>query len=505
MTVPDKTVFVIPPKDRCMIRTLLFSVTLMACASTVVAQAVDVPKTNPQKLYMHYMPWFETPYSLGGNNWGWHWKMNTQNPNVVLPNGQRQIASQYYPQIGPYDSHDPDVIEYHLLLMKLSGVDGVLIDWYGVQGTNGDINSLLSASNALIDKMDDFGMEFAVVMEDRFSANISQAEANVAYLRDNYFNNPQYIRQGAGDDPLLLTFGPITFEQPSQWTQILAQAGEDVAFLPLWYEKNDAGVNADGEYSWVYQDGNSYSSHLSNFYQFRAPTLDIAGGSAFPGFDDFYQEGGAGGGYFTIPHNDGATLATTLSLAGTHSGVIDFLQLVTWNDFGEGTMFEPTVETGYDYLLQLQQYSGTPYGETDLELVHELYLARKAFAGDIGAQAELDAVASLLTQLQISDARAALLAVTDPALTGDLNGDGFVGVADLNVVLGNWNQNVTPGDWLLGDPTGDGFVGIADLGVVLGYWNTGTPPGGAAVPEPGTLGVMVVSAALTLFRGLARR
>ncbi|MEZ6192560.1 MAG: hypothetical protein R3C45_14890 [Phycisphaerales bacterium] len=50
---------------------------------------------------------------------------------------------------------------------------------------------------------------------------------------------------------------------------------------------------------------------------------------------------------------------------------------------------------------------------------------------------------------------------------GDLNGDGFVGIADLNIVLSNWNQNVTPGDYLQGDPSGDGFVGIEDLNYVL--------------------------------------
>ncbi|MEZ6191049.1 MAG: hypothetical protein R3C45_07120 [Phycisphaerales bacterium] len=69
-------------------------------------------------------------------------------------------------------------------------------------------------------------------------------------------------------------------------------------------------------------------------------------------------------------------------------------------------------------------------------------------------------------------------------IEGDLNGDGFVGIADLNIVLGAWNQNVPPGD-PLADPSGDGFVGIADLNVVLGNWNAGTPPtDAAAVPEP---------------------
>jgi autotransporter-associated beta strand protein len=73
-------------------------------------------------------------------------------------------------------------------------------------------------------------------------------------------------------------------------------------------------------------------------------------------------------------------------------------------------------------------------------------------------------------------------------LDGDLNADGFVGIADLNIVLGVWNTNVTPGDLLAGDPSGDGFVGIADLNVVLGNWNAGTPPNSnTAIPEPASL------------------
>src|SRR6476469_7351477 len=95
-------------------------------ASVPVEKAADAPK-----LYMHYMPWFQTPSSLGGtggSSWGFHWKMNTQNPNIVDASGKRQIASHYYPKIGPYDSTDHDVIEYHLLLMKYSRIDGPMVD-----------------------------------------------------------------------------------------------------------------------------------------------------------------------------------------------------------------------------------------------------------------------------------------------------------------------------------------------------------------------------------------
>jgi hypothetical protein len=43
--------------------------------------------------------------------------------------------------------------------------------------------------------------------------------------------------------------------------------------------------------------------HLTDFYTNRAPLLNWVMGSAYPGFNDFYEEGGAGSGYFTIPHS----------------------------------------------------------------------------------------------------------------------------------------------------------------------------------------------------------
>ncbi len=86
-------------------------------------------------------------------------------------------------------------------------------------------------------------------------------------------------------------------------------------------------------------------------------------------------------------------------------------------------------------------------------------------------------------------------------LTGDLDGDGFVGITDLNVILSNWNLNVTAGDLLAGDPSGDGFVGIEDLNTVLGNWNVGTPPSDSAnIPEPGMLSIWLMSALLIAHR-----
>src|SRR5262249_36600720 len=160
--------------------------------------------------------------------------------------------------------------------------------------------------------------------------------------------------------PLVCVFGPITFRTESQWTQILAQAGERGDLNALWYRQNDAGKSAGGEYAWIYQDGsrNNHLTHQENFYKVRAPALGIVGGVAYPGFHDFYQEGGTDTVIgFDIPHNNGQTLADVLSLVRRNSAKIDYLQFATFNDFGEGTMFEPTFEMGFNYLHQIQNYT----------------------------------------------------------------------------------------------------------------------------------------------------
>lgn len=371
-------------------------------------QAVKVPKTNSLPVYMHYMPWFESPETSG--SWGWHWTMNNRNPNNFTDpsTGRRDIASHYYPLIGPYGSSDPDVIEYHLLLMKLSGIDGVMIDWYGVQGSNGDINSLLRNSNALINRTDETGMKFGLILEDRFTGSVENAKANMNYARNNYFNKPEYIRHGADNDPVVGVFGPITFQQPWQWSEILSAAGEPVEFLPLWYESGEAGGNADGEYMWIYQDGMSHYDHVRNYYLNRANQMKTVMGVAYPGFNDFYAQGGAGAGYFNIPHNGGATLDQTLGLANQYRGNMEMLQLATWNDFGEGTMFEPTRETGFSYLVKLQRFTGVPYTENDLKQVHRLFNLRKQYKNDGTKQAKLNEAFNHFVALRLGDAVAAL-------------------------------------------------------------------------------------------------
>ncbi len=84
-------------------------------------------------------------------------------------------------------------------------------------------------------------------------------------------------------------------------------------------------------------------------------------------------------------------------------------------------------------------------------------------------------------------------------LAGDLTHDGFVGLDDLDILLANWNQNVTAGEHITGDLNGDGYVGLQDLDTLLLHWNQGTSPA-TTIPEPFTLCFMLFGSFTLLHR-----
>jgi Glycosyl hydrolase family 99 len=383
--------------------TRMFAAAALSVGMVVPASAQPapqpVPKTNPLPVYVHYMPWFEIPATNNGA-WGLHWTMANQNPNVIVnaATGKRQIAAHYYPLIGPYASSDPDVIEYHLLLTKYAGIDGLLLDYYG-NGAN-DLPLILRNTDSLVNRTASVGLKFGMVFEEQFAPTLAAATANMGLVGSRYIAQPNYIRQPNGK-PLVLVFGPQRYQTPADWTQILGALPNDPEFLTLWYESADAGANADGEFSWIYSD---FLNGLRNFYLNRASSLATVGGSAYPGFDSFYAQGGWGGPTWTIPLNNGQALDQTLALATQNQSRMDFLQLATFNDFGEGTMLEPTEEFGFSFLNKVQVFTGVPYGVTELTLVHRLYKLRKRYPAAPGIQAALDEASGDLSALLVPDA-----------------------------------------------------------------------------------------------------
>ncbi len=89
-------------------------------------------------------------------------------------------------------------------------------------------------------------------------------------------------------------------------------------------------------------------------------------------------------------------------------------------------------------------------------------------------------------------------AYADIPLFGDINRDGFVGLADLDLVLAGFSQHMPP--LMRPDVSGDGYVGLDDLDAVLNEWNVVTPAPGQAILEPATPGLLAAGLAAGTLR-----
>src|ERR1700744_4745841 len=132
---------------------------------TTTSGPQPVVKTNSTKVYAHYLPWFETPATSSDGKWGQHWTMANENPDIIGADGRRQIASYFYPMTGPYASSDRDIIDYQLLLMKYSGIDGVIVDWNGTHNVY-DYPLIKRNTDSLFKRIPGAGLQFSICYED---------------------------------------------------------------------------------------------------------------------------------------------------------------------------------------------------------------------------------------------------------------------------------------------------------------------------------------------------
>lgn len=380
------------------------------------------PAPGGKVLLMHYMPWYTTP--AGRGEWGSHWKgpQGQHQPDRRGPDGRPDIWSHYHPLIEPYDSADPDVLECQLLQMRLAGLHGVVADWYGI-GPHADHPSIHEATKALFEATRKFGLTFAACYEDRSvdlvvnwkrlapEHTTNELVATLRWMQEHWFSQPHYARLEGR--PLLLNFGPMYFREPAAWQAAFVDLPVRPYFFGLHHLWRQAG--ADGGFTWVHYDPwegtpdqRQILTRIGEVFTYFSSDPRQVLVSAYPGFNDVYTNEF----HHELAYQDGATLRETLQVA--LAGPWPVIQLVTWNDYGEGTMIEPTHEFGYTFLEIIQQERRKegggifPYTADDLRLPARLFALRKA--GRVTG-AELDTISRLLTAGQTGPARRRLEAL----------------------------------------------------------------------------------------------
>jgi hypothetical protein len=325
--------------------------------------AQNPSKTNAMKIYAHYMPWFVNPTASGVWN---HWTMSANALNST------NYASWYHPLTDAYASDDAIILDYQCLLMKYAGIDGVMVDWYGTQQKNDYPQNEIN-TKALLKAIEKANLKMAIVYEDATldglddSGKQTQARSDMQYLNSTYFKSSSYVK--VGDKPLLLCFGPQQLTSPKGWSYAFGTLATKPQFIVLngfSNRANDASnTNAQGEFLWVnphpsYSDKDKFGMYI---------------GGAMPGFYDHYKESGQGNGYTTYDREDGALFQRQLD-AAKNAG-LDWVQLSTWNDYGEGTIIEPTTEFKYQYLEMAQKFAGVGYTNTQFDIIYRWYQVAK--------------------------------------------------------------------------------------------------------------------------------
>lgn len=320
----------------------------------------NLPGSEPH-LLAHYMPWFRTAADPGPDSAAWdHWRWDgpgpKHDPEKLRAHGKRDIAAVYYPLIGTYDSRSRAVIRYHLETMRAAGIEGVVIDWYGV-GTASD-----EAIPAILEEAQKLGMKAALCYEEKTNflwrglSNRAQAvgcaKDDIRYVLTRYAISPAYLRRNGM--PVILQFdgwgdgklGPNYFTS-QELGEILQSQPERVAYCRQGIAPEYFGT-ACGAFQWW-----SSSAHEIRHSAETAATDVHDGRLGFfvtplaPGFDD-KGVWGWGEGRRVTPRAGLSLLRASFDLA--FDGSPELIQIVTWNDFNEGTNIEPTRENGYLYI-----------------------------------------------------------------------------------------------------------------------------------------------------------
>jgi hypothetical protein len=202
--------------------------------------------------------------------------------------------------------------------------------------------------------------------------------------------------------PVLFSFGYDGLTD-AEWSEVLPA---DRKSGPIYLSEHRRRPNADGAFDWPIP-GEGIAATRRFFKE--SANLSLRVPVAYPRFHDVYAEAKVHPSYGRIGDDNGKTFATTLQNA-LKSGA-PFIQIATWNDWGEGTQVEPSTEFRYRDLETIQrsrrEWSGPAFVAEpgDLRLCDRLYRLRKAKAARGEA---LDEWARLIAEGRFSAARKTL-------------------------------------------------------------------------------------------------
>jgi len=257
-----------------------------------------------------YFPWYDE-----------HWDQAGYTP-----------FTRYTPTLGAYyDIKDPPTIQQHMEWAKSAGIQVLIPTWRGEPGGSGISNTTFGAGSEhmdtkighLLDQLLQHGMKIAVYYEVEGYADptAAQIQAEFDYLVTRYFGHPAYLH--VGGLPVIFVYSP------GEGSTMLARYSDATSSFTTAY------INA------IYADGSTPAPQgRHTFSSDRA----VSAGNSYTILPGFWRI-------------DEVNPRTSRDLATWQTNVADMVAsgkdwqlIICFNEWGEGSQIEPSVELGAVYL-----------------------------------------------------------------------------------------------------------------------------------------------------------
>jgi hypothetical protein len=276
-----------------------------------------------------------------------------------------------------YSSTDPAQVHRQITDMISRGIDGVIIDWYG-SNTFED-----QATQVVMEEAESHpGFTFAIMVDQGTikwdscpGCSPQQALINqLQYVEQKYFSSPAYMTDLGR--PVVTNFN-IDLAYSIDWNAVNAA----LSTHPLFLFQNNSGfthVLSGGSYSWVMPTTSDYGmSYLSSFYGAGISSGEQVVGAAYKGFNDSLA---AWGSHRIMGQQCGRTWLNTFSEINAlynPTKSLPALQLVTWNDYEEGTEIESGIDNCFSVSAAVSGNSlnWTPKGDERTVDHYQLYIS----------------------------------------------------------------------------------------------------------------------------------
>ena len=319
-------------------------------AAELLAERAKVSWTNvPKKVLAFYYAWYGNPQVSG--KWV-HW-------HDVDEANKRIGSSTHYPLLGPYDSHDPKVVEQHCRWAKEAGIDGFIVSWWHPN----DFHD--RAMPLILDTAQKFGLEITAYFETVPTRTKEQALEYVMHLLSRYGKHPAWLKLNG--KPVIFVYGRAIGEIGLDgWLWVIVEANRryegGAVFIGDHISKRAARI-FDGVHTYnitALTAGKSPEEIKAWAQKVFPDWVSVAGNdriaclTIIPGYDDSKLPDRKPPRPITERHN-GETYKVLWEAAIAANP--DWVLITSWNEWHEGSEIEPSVEHGDRELKTTAEYA----------------------------------------------------------------------------------------------------------------------------------------------------